>query len=755
MLSRWGSFVYRHPRSTLALSGALLAVSVVFLVRGGELKNPRSLNLESGHASDLVSSQLPTTGSGTTFELLFTSNTIKVTDRAFRDAVNAALRPLTSDPRVKQVTTPYSAPSGGAANTINPDSLASPDKSTAITIVELKDTAGTTRDVYVALRAEVHSTTLKVLATGGTAANSAFDHYLAVDLQRAELVSIPATVILLLLVFGALVAAGLPLIVGVVSILGGIGGIYLIAGFTDVSTYAGNVVTLIGLGVSIDYSLFIVNRFREELAGGASRERALATTMATAGRAITFSGLTVAIGLSGMLFYPGSFLPSMGLAGGLVVAVAVFYSLTLLPAVLALLGPRVNAVPMPFSATGGGRGWHRLAMAVMRRPVMVLVPTVTLIVIAGLPFGHLRMANSDIEVLPADAEVRQGHDLEVQKFPGRDQTTITVVAEFPSNPLTFDRVGAVYDLSRRVARIPGVVGVQSIVDVDPSFDRVAYQKLYGVPPPLALAPAVAEVVHETVGPRIVVVNALANRAPQSDGAREILRAIRAQRAVGDGRVEVTGATAFDLDIVNFIVDRTPGAVAFIVGVTIVVLFLLLGSVVLPIKAVVMNFLSLSASFGALVWIFQDGHLAGLLGFQPQSVDPSIPVLLFCIVFGLSMDYEVLLMSRMKEEWERTHDNRHAVAEGLERSGRLVTGAAAIMFAVFIGFGLAQVLLIKSLGIGMAVAVAIDATLVRALIVPATMRLLGQLNWWAPGPLARLYRRLGLGETSAVGPEPLS
>jgi RND superfamily putative drug exporter len=354
------------------------------------------------------------------------------------------------------------------------------------------------------------------------------------------------------------------------------------------------------------------------------------------------------------------------------------------------------------------------------------------------------MANGDIGQLPANAEVVQGYNLVKEKFPGRDQTSIAVVAEFSSSPLTADRVGALYDLSRRYARMPGVVGVNSIVDLDPALGRADYQRMY-TGPAGALPPQVTEAVRAGVGRNVAVVNVLTNQAAESDGAREIVRAIRRDRAVADGRIEVTGQTAFDLDIVNFIVERTPVAVAFIVGVTVIVLFLMLGSMLLPLKAVVMNFLSLSASFGALVWIFQDGHFSNVLKFQPSSIDPSLPVLLFCIVFGLSMDYEVLLMSRMKEEWERSHDNRHAVAEGLELSGRLVTGAAAIMVVVFLGFALAEVLLIKSIGLGMAIAVAIDATLVRALIVPATMRLLGDLNWWAPPALVRLHRRIGLGE----------
>ena len=613
-------------------------------------------------------------------------------------------------------------------------------------MVALKDDSVAAQKYYQALRDKVQSSSLRVLATDGVAVNHAFNAYLEADITRAEIFSIPLTIVFLLLVFGAVVAAGLPLGVGILSIVGGVAGVFALAHVTDASQYAINIVTLIGLGVSIDYSLFIVNRFREELAAGASRADALSRTMATAGRAITFSGLTVAIGLSGMLFYPGSFLPSLGLAGGIVAAFAVFYSLTLLPAVLVLLGPRVNQLSLPYGiGKGGGRFWHRLAMAVMRRPILVLVPTATIIIAAGIPFAHLRLANGGISQLPAASEARQGADLLTSAFPARDQNTIEVVAGFSGDPLSAAHVGALYDLSHRLARLPDVLRVDSIVDLDPQLSRADYQRQYAGP--LATLPAPArDAVHQSVGQHIVALRVLTDKPAESDPARALVRAIRADRNVGDGRLTATGQTAFDLDIVNFIVDSTPLAVGFIVVVTCVVLFLLLGSVLLPIKAVVMNFLSLSASFGALVFIFQDGHFQKLLNFTPDSVDPSIPVILFCIVFGLSMDYEVLLMSRMKEEFDRTGDNRHAVATGLERSGRLVTGAAAIMFVVFLGFGLADVLLIKSIGLGMAIAVAIDATLVRALIVPAAMRLLGDANWWAPGPLARLYRKVGLSES---------
>ena len=750
MFARWGLLVDRHPWRVIALALLVFAITAAIIAKvvfigGGELRSPRSLNLEAGEAQQQIDREFPQKasagggGRGSSFFLLFSDPRLKVTDPDFRSAVENSLRDLGSDSRVSQLITPYNVPPAAVSTYVGTDGH------TALTVVDLKDELTRAQHYYQELRDKVHPTRLEVLATGEVASNYTFNTTLGADLERAEIFSIPLTIIFLLLVFGAVIAAGLPLGIGILSIVGGVGGVFGLAHLTDVSQYAINIVTLIGLGVSIDSSLFIVNRFREELAREGGRGVAISRTMATAGRAITFSGLTVAIGLGGMLFYTGSFLPSMGMAGGIVVALAVFYSLTLLPAILVLMGPGVNKWSLPFGVgKGEGRVWHGLAMAVMRRPLLVLLPTVALLLAAGIPFAHIRLANGDVEQLPAQAEVRRGAELLRSAFPAHAETTITVVVSFPGSPLTPDRVGATYDLSRHLAALPDVTRVDSIFNLDPGLSKADYQRQYSAPPATLPAP-----VRQSVGPHIVTLSVVTTQPPESDAARAIVRTIRADRSVGDGRLSVTGQTAFDLDIVDYIVGRTPVAVAFIVLVTCVVLFLLLGSVLLPIKAVVMNFLSLSASFGALVFIFQDGHLGNLLNFTPTSIDPSVPVILFCIVFGLSMDYEVLLMSRMKEEFDRNGDNRLAVAAGLERSGRLVTGAAAIMVVVFLGFGLADVLLIKAIGLGMAIAVAIDATLVRALVVPAAMRLLGNANWWAPGPLRRVYNKLGFSETATV------
>jgi len=733
VFATWGRIVYRWRWLTLLFSMLVLVASIGVLAQGGTLGRVNGGTTEADRAAHLIDEELPK-NPGFSITLVFGGRSVNATDPRFRAAMLEALAPLRNDPRVVGIRTPFDTPETNTA-------LIGRDGTHALAFVSaLKE--------YPSVRALVHSDTLDINATGDTAINHDFDRTLQADLQRAELVSLPLTLLLLLLVFGTFVAALLPLGVGVLAVMGGLGGVYLLSRVTNVSQYALNIVTLIGLGVAIDYSLFIVNRFREELERGATTEEALARTLATTGRAIAFSGLTVAVGLSGLLFYRGTFLASMGMAGAIVVGFAVLYGLTFLPALLALLGPRVNRGRLPFIRPATrSRVWHRIATGVMRRPVLVLVPTLVLILAMGAPFLRLRLANGDITMLPTQSESRQGFTLLQSQFPREDQSQFDVVVQYPNgSPLMPNRVGALDDLSHRLGKIPGVLRVESIVNLDPSLDRAAYQRLYapgGNPPASA-----QEAIKRSIGPHIATLTIYSALPGSSDAARSIVEQIRSQRSVADGQLLVSGRTANDIDTIAQIRADTPAALLFVMLATYLVLFLLLGSVVLPLKAVLMNLLSITASFGALVWVFQDGHLSGLLHFTPASLDPSVPVLLFCIVFGLSMDYEVLLLSRIQEEYLRTGDNTAAVAAGLERSGRLITGAAAIMVGVFTAFGLADVVIIKSIGLGMALAVVLDATIVRALIVPATMRLLGDRNWWAPRPLARFYDRLRLSEAAA-------
>jgi RND superfamily putative drug exporter len=507
----------------------------------------------------------------------------------------------------------------------------------------------------------------------------------------------------------------------------------------DMAQYTLNVVSLIGLGVAIDYSLFMVSRFRAELLAGASVEAALERTMDTAGRAVAFSGLAVAAGLSGLLVYRGSFLAAMGLGGAIVVAFSVLFALTALPALLGWLGPRVDLGRVPLPAFGVRAGmWHRLANWVMDHPVAVLLPTLSFIAFIGWPFLRLQTAGTDITALPESVESRQGAAALARAFPEQSATRILVMVKFPGPPFTPERTGALYDATRRWAKLPGVLGIESIVNLDPNVTREQYVQLAGAGPafrPPEFALAEAAYLHDSVA----VAQVLTSAPASSPEARRLVLALREDRTVADGDALVGGQTASDVDSSAFVLGRAPRAVGLVVLVTLVALFVLLGSVVLPIEAVVMNFLSMAASFGALVWIFQEGHLRWLLDFQPGPLEPALPVLLFCTLFGLSMDYQVLMLSRMREEWSRSNDNRRSVAEGLEQSGSLITSAAAIMVAVFAAFALAKILVVKAMGVGMAIAVALDATLVRVLIVPATMRLFGAANWWAP----RLMQRLAL------------
>ena len=749
VFARWGRFVYRFRWAVLVVSALLLGVSIVATFTGGTLADSGSFgaDLAAGRAQKLITAEVHPLKkvAGSQVTLIFRSPTLTVTDPAYKAALESALAPLADDPRVTSVSTPFTVPAVAQASYI------SRDQHEALVIVALKDSSSTAKGYIPAVLAEIHPGDLTMLATGGVLISQAFNKTLESDLKRAEYLALPITLLMLVLIFASLIAASLPLGVGLLAIVGGVGGTLFLARFTDVSTYAINIITLIGLAVAIDYSLFVVNRFRDELAAGATREDAIAKSMSTAGRAITFSGITVAIGLSAMLFFQGTFLASMGAAGTIVVSIAVLYGLTFLPAVLSVLGPWVDRLRLPFLGRlkpAGTGAWHSMALWVMKRPVVVLIPALALLLLAGTPFLQLRLANGDVDQLPPGNQTRQGYDTLVRDFPGQDQTNIAVVAYYPGgSPMTADHVGAIYDLSRSLAELPNVLRVSSIVNLDPSLTRADYQRLYSGPAS-QLPSAMQQALAGGAGPHLVVLNVVTNKQYTSDDARAIVKAARADQ-VPDGQVLATGGTAYDLDIVNFILQRTPVAVASVIVITYAVLFLLTGSVVLPLKAVITNLFSISASFGAMVWIFQEGHLSGLLGFTPQSIDPSIPVILFSIVFGMSMDYEVLLISRIQEEYRRTGDNQAGVALGLEKSGRLITGAAAIMCAVFLAFGMANIVIIKAIGIGLAIAIAIDATIVRILIVPAVMRLLGRANWWAPRPLALFHRWVGAGEPTAA------
>ena len=736
MLSGWGRVVHRARWWLLVL--AVLPLAPWLWLRPAEHLDESVVppGMESVQAVRLLDEEL--SPKPPTFGLIFSHPTLSASDPAFRDAADRALAPLRRDPRVKRLRTWET----GDAKWVSRNGRR------AVVIVELQGRApafasmvvpSAPPEVYAALRAQVRSDTLEILPFGPAALNHDFTEMVKADLRRAELVVIPVVLLLLILVFGSVVAAALPLVVGLLGVAAGFAAIALLARVMPVSAYASNVVSMIGLGVAIDYSLFVVSRFRDEMRTAPPPE-ALARAMATSGRTVLFSGLTVAIGLLGMILLQMGSISTIGIASTIVVACAVAYSLTLLPALLAILGPRVNALPVRAVVRPTDAGfWPRLATAVMARPWSVLIPVVAVLLLLGSPFRHIRLGTPDVSTLPAGAESRKGQALLKAEFPELEGNPIVVVLHYPDGGgLTPPRVKDLYDLSRWLAAQPGVGNVFSAASLDARMTLDQYRQLAATP--RALLPLPFQIaLAQLAGARVSVIVVQTSFDEDSDAARALVHAIRAQHPPMDARMLVTGRTAYDVDFIALVARVAPAAVAFVVIATAVVMFLLLGSVLLPLKAVVVNLLSITASYGALVWIFQDGHLRTLLNFTPAPIEPVIPLIMFCVLFGLSMDYEVLLLSRTQEEWERTGDNQQAVTAALGSTGRLITGAAGIMAAVFFGFGAADSVMIKEMGIGMGIAVVMDATIIRALLVPATMCLLGRWNWWAPAPLKRLYR----------------
>ncbi|HSO54995.1 MAG TPA: MMPL family transporter, partial [Actinomycetes bacterium] len=565
------------------------------------------------------------------------------------------------------------------------------------------------------------------------------------DLARAEAIAVPITLLLLVLVFASAVAGSLPLAVGGFAIVGTLLVLRALAEVTDVSIYALNLTTALGLGLAIDYSLFIVSRYREELRAGREPADALIVTMGTAGRTVLFSAATVAVSLLALLVFPLYFLRSFGYAGIAVVALAAIGALVVLPALLAVLGRRVDRFPLPLfrrraaaaATREPGTGfWHRIATAVMRRPVPVALAVVAFLVLLGTPFLGVRFGLPDDRVLPPSAEGRQVAEAVRTNFATDESSALSVVAPGIGDPMA--HVAEIDGYAAALSRLDGVERVDALTGSYAGGTRLQGPLGAGdgpAVPPEGRRFAAAD------GTWLSVVGSV---EPYSAAGEDLVAAVRGLDApLG---AQVTGPSAQLVDTKASLFGNLPAAAAIIALVTFAVLFLMTGSVVIPIKALILNLLSLTAIYGAMVWVFQDGHLADVLGFTPTgTIDTSMPVLLFCIAFGLSMDYEVFLLSRIKEEYDRTGDTVASVAAGLERTGRIVTTAAALLAIVFIAFATSQVSFLKLFGIGTALAILVDATLIRALLVPAFMRLAGQANWWAPAPLRRLHARVGLRE----------
>jgi RND superfamily putative drug exporter len=769
MFSRWGAFVYRFRRPIVILSvivaiaGALLATQTSSALSAGGW-------LDADSESAAVSARLDTEfGAGKSSVIaLFRSATPGADAKSaeFQGAIKTATTPLATTPHVSGII--------GYAETGDTRFISTAGDAAYI-VVELDLTDEESVEVVDDIRAAIVPPTgysFQLTGYGPITKDSAEQS--EKDLQKAELVSLPIVALVLVLVFASIVAAGMPLLVAGLAIPSSLALIYIVAQQVEMSIFVLNIATMLGLALAIDYSLFIVSRFREELRRGRTVGEAVERAVGTAGKAVAFSGIAVAIGLSGLLLFEAPAIRSIGIAGALVVLCSVVFGLTFLPAVLGILGHRVNSLSL-----GGLRHrirpiadgvepartarWERVAHAVMRHPVAVIVPTLAFLLLLGSPFLRLEQGVPGAEIYPPGVESRDAYVALQTEFAPGETTPIIILADVTGAPTDAANIKAISDYAATIDGIEGIDRVEGPFTIhDPATgalltpEQVA--ELYALPAGQR-PPGIDALVAQYIRGSTVRLDAISPLPPSRPEATDLIPVIRTT-APGTGiATQVGGSAAIGHDFLISQAERAPYAVGLTLFASGLILFLLFGSVVIPFKAIIMTLLSITASFGALVWIFQEGHLSNLLNFEPLGYTiAGNPIIMFSVIFGLSMDYEVLLLSRMQEAYRRTGDNTASVAEGLSKTAGVITGAALIMVSVFAAFALAEVITIKSIGVGMAIAVAIDATIIRVLLVPATMRLMGKWNWWAPGILGRFADRLGFShveDEEDIVPQPVA
>jgi len=721
MFEAWGRAIYRHRRLVLILSVAVVAFAGLWgtkvfssLQTAGGFTAPNS---ESQQAADLASATFGHDQGDVV--VLYSSDRLTVTDPAFKSAVTSTLAALPGS----KVTSAATFWSTGSRQFVSADG----HETYAVLQLAGADDAAKIK-TFDSIENQLSAPGLTEHAGGQIPSEGAINKQVTKDIGRAEGLSMPALLILLLIIFGGLAAASLPLAIGGIAILGSFTALRALTLFTPVSIYSINITTILGLGLAIDYGLFMVGRFREELTRTGSTEQAVARTVATAGRTVAVSGVTVAIALASLMLFPMTFLRSMGYGGVATVLVDMIAALTLLPALLAVLGPKVNALRIRPRRRAEARladetsgGWYRLARSVMRRPVVYVVVIVAGLAVLATPFLRISWGGTDARVLPAAAAPRVVTEALNKDFPGNVTQPIETVLRFPGPATSPSNQAALASYVTKLSGIDGVTGAH-VTGVKGDVARVdlAY-----------------------------------SGNPESAASRAIVGDVRATAPPAGAQAYVGGTTAQLTDELSSLGSVLPWMALVVVFSTFVLLFLAFGSVVLPVKAILANVLSLGATFGVVVWIFQEGHLSGLLGFTPTgTIDPTMPILMLAIIFGLSMDYEVFLLSRVRERYDVTGDNTAAVASGLQRTGGVITSAALLLVIVIGAFSASGITFIKLMGVGMIVALIVDATIVRVLLVPATMRLLGGFNWWAPKPLRRLYAQYGLREGDGSGPASL-
>jgi len=742
MLDRWAHFLYRKPWVVLCSVLIIVIVAGVYgasvfshLSTGNDFEDPAT---QSTQAQNIATSQFARTQKQ--LLILFTSTSQSVNAPLFHSTAARDLADVQSQPHVIKVLSYYSSGSS---------SLVSNNHMATFAEVSMDGTDAEQQQVYTNLNNDFKNTSgpVQVLLGGSTAANVQINQQVTSDLKRAETISFPVIAILLILIFGNLVAATVPLYLGGLSILGALFMTKLLSEFTPMSAYVINVITLLGLGLAIDYSLFMVGRFREELASHDSVETAILATVKRAGRTIMFSGTTVIISLLSLTVFPEVFLRSMGLSGAAVVASAVLLSLSIVPASLILLGRRINYLSLPGrnvvkkQRVASSGFWYRFSNFVMHRPVITLLTTLIVLLAIGSQFLHVQLSSPDIYSAPTSFSSRQVNDLLSSNFKNTSTEPISIVVHTSGSATSLANITYLANYVSRLQHLSGVTRVDSLLTHLPTNVSTTNPAAHNT---LIHSAAFASVLRQYASGNYQQLSIYQSFSPQSNQAQALIKNIRSIPVPAGYTPLVGGVSAELVDLLHSLRVHLPWALAIIFCTTIILIFLLMGGILVPIKAVVLGMISLSAAFGILVWVFQFGHFAGTFSLAALgSLDATSTILIFAIAFGLSMDYEFFLLSRIKEEYEKTGDNRHSVAYGVQKTAGIITSAALLLISVIGLFTISKISLIQQIGMGLAVAVAIDSTLVRMVMVPATMRLLGEANWWAPKPLRAIYARFGL------------
>lgn len=679
--------------------------------------------------------------------LVETKDGQKVTDPAIQQEVAKQADTLSTRKGVREVQSYYSTGS---------DELVSKDQTKTLLLVTMTGNEDEQAKDVGAFRHETKSDVVSMRFGGAAALNNEITEQVSQDLVKAETISFIILAVLLVLVFRGFVAAALPLLLGGFTIIGAFAVLRFLTGFTPIVEYAQNVIVLLGLGLAVDYSLLIVSRFREELYNYKNDTKAALTqTYRTAGRTVLFSGLTVIISLASLIVFPLDFLRSMGIGGIAAVFIALFAATVVLPAILRLLGSHVNwlsfgtAKKLDQAAAHGDKVkmhesiWYKTGALFMKHRIITLILTLGFLVAASLPVFHAKLASPDGNAMPASAQGRQVSNVIEDEFGIKNQEiTVLYKADSLTTP---EQIGKLYDYVEDLKAKKGVKEVETIVNISPDLTKQEYQMLLSNPE--MMPESMRQAMDFYVNKNTTVLTVKHDYTLSSTEAQKLVTDIRGQKAA-NASVQVGGFTAELVDQLDALAKYTPYAAAIIFVTLFILLFLMIGSVIIPLQAMVLNLLSFGAAFGGMTLIFGDGFLADWLQLTSNGIIyATIPPMIFAVAFGLSMDYSVFLYGRIKEEYDRTQDNEKAVLAGLQKTGNIITAAALLLFVVVIAFASSGIAVMQQIGVGLALAIIIDAFIVRMVLVPATMRLFGKANWWAPKALKKLHAKLGWSERS--------